>query len=203
MFAYIRGILVAHTPLCCTLDVGGIGYRLLTAIDMQRRMPPLQSELLLHCTFLVRELSHTLYGFMTCEERDLFELLLGVSGIGPKLALSIIGHVSYANLQQSVAHGDVAELCRIPGIGRKTAERLLVEMRDKLTAGVAIATSEGGDGRAAQQQTVSDALSALVHLGYTQSAAQKALQQSLDGSGGVVGELPTLISDALRFLSKA
>lgn len=199
MFAFIRGMLFASTPIYCILDAQGVGYKLFIPASALGQLPAVGSEVLLHSSFVVREQSQALYGFITAQERDLFELLIGTTGVGPKMALSIIGHLSLRELQQALAAGDSVVLCKIPGIGKKTAERLIVEMRDKFKAlalpdptGLTIPVP-------GHQQAINDAMSALIHLGYTQATAQKAIQRGVD-SLPENADLATLITTALNHI---
>lgn len=196
MFAFIRGTIFEATPLHCILDVRGIGYKLFIPASTFGKLPVLGNEILLHTSFVVRELSQHLYGFLSAQERDLFDLLIGITGVGPKLALSIIGHLSIRELQQAVSGGDNLALCRIPGIGKKTAERLIIEMRDKLK-GISNSEFSSFAVHATEQQGFSDAMSALMHLGYTQAVAQKAIQRTVDSLTETV-DLATLITTALK-----
>lgn len=197
MFAFMRGKLIAATPLHCILDVHGVGYKLFTPANALGQMPALGAELLLHCSFVVRELSQALYGFLQCEERDLFELLMGASGVGPKMALSIIGHLSVGELQQAITKGDSHVLCKIPGIGKKTAERLIVEMRDKFKSMPFALPFEMGIKLPGHQLAINDAMSALMHLGYSQAIAQKAIQKGMEMLPENA-DLATLITNALK-----
>jgi Holliday junction DNA helicase RuvA len=199
MYAFIRGVLFAATPQHCILDVHGVGYKLFIPASAFGKLPTSGSELLLHSAYVVREQSQALFGFLTCAERDLFEQLLNISGIGPKIALSIIGHLTLAELKQAFTAGDSGLLCKIPGIGKKGAERLIVEMRDKVKGmtppePLALAIAFPGD-----QQTIDDAVSALMHLGYTHAVAQKAIQRSVDLLPGSV-DLAMLITTALKHI---
>ncbi|MBA3239391.1 MAG: Holliday junction branch migration protein RuvA [Parachlamydiaceae bacterium] len=196
MFAFIRGVIFEATPLHCILDVQGVGYKLFIPASTFGKLPASGKEILLHTSFVVRELSQHLYGFLSAQERDLFDLLIGITGVGPKLALSIIGHLSIRELQQAVSGGDNFALCRIPGIGKKTAERLIIEMRDKLKS---LSSPEFATlaVHSTAQQGLSDAMSALMHLGYTQAIAQKAIQRSVDSLNENV-DLATLITTALK-----
>jgi holliday junction DNA helicase RuvA len=196
MIAFIRGTVAAATPLFCILEAHGVGYKLFIPARVLGQLPPIGNEALLYSSFIVREVSQALYGFLTIQERDFFELLLTVTGVGPKMALSIIGHLSLRELQQSISAGDCLALCKIPGIGKKTAERLVLEMRDKLKSvlpfdpsSLAIALPP--------QQAISDAMGALIHLGYTQAVAQKAIKRSVDELPEDV-DLATLITTALK-----
>lgn len=178
MYDFIRGKLVHTSPHASVIDVGGIGYKLHMAANAFGKMPQIGEELLLHSSFQVRDNSHALYGFLTIHERDLFELLINVSGIGPKLALSIIGHLPLGDLRQAVAGNEIPKLCKIPGIGKKTAERLIIEIRDKLEM-LHLPDAAASPISLKESQTVLDAMSAMIHLGYNQSTAQKAIKKSL------------------------
>lgn len=178
MLAYVKGKLASSTPIYAIVEAGGIGYKIFIPARLFALLPPLGAELQLHTSFIVRELSQSLYGFQTEQERDLFEALLNVTGIGPKLALSLIGHMSVFDLHQAISGGDIPAIVKVPGIGKKTAERLIMELRDKLPglnpADFAIQVPVD-----AQAQKINDAMSALINLGYNQSTAQKAIKKTL------------------------
>ena len=180
MFAYLKGILMIAHPTYAIVDVQGIGYSLFIPCRLFEELPPLGQLVQFYTTFVVREFSHTLYGFLSSQERDVFEVLMNVTGIGPKLALSLIGHLTFLELQTAVAYQDLPTLCRVPGVGKKTAERLIVELKDKLPnllslspANLAISVSDY------RSQHIQDALLTLMNLGYNQNTAQKAIKQSL------------------------
>ncbi|MGZ3632895.1 MAG: Holliday junction branch migration protein RuvA [Parachlamydiaceae bacterium] len=196
MLAFIRGTLVVATPLYCILEAYGVGYKLWIPASTFGQLPQTGQEALLHSAFIVRELSQTLYGFLTVQERDLFELLLTVTGVGPKMALSIIGHLSCHQLHQAISSGDSFVLSKIPGIGKKTSERLILEMRDKLKSLLPLDPSPLSIALP-PQQAIADAMGALMHLGYTQSVAQKAVQRSVDELPEDT-DLATLITAALK-----
>lgn len=181
MFAYIKGLLVAHTPTNATVDVNGVGYVLLTHFRTAEALPPPGDPVQFHTAFVVREFSHTLYGFLDIQERDIFEILMNITGIGPKLALSLIGHLSFGELQAAVSNHDLATLCKVPGVGKKTAERLIVELKDKLpTLGlIGKSHSTGHPPENVQSARVRDAMFALINLGYHQGVAQRAIKESL------------------------
>ncbi|HEV8051793.1 MAG TPA: Holliday junction branch migration protein RuvA [Parachlamydiaceae bacterium] len=197
MFAYLKGILTLSTPISVVMEVNGIGYKLFIPASACSQLPQIGSALTLHTAFVVRELSQTLYGFFSMQERDFFEALLGVTGIGPKIALALIGHMSLNELQRAISNSDTVTLCRIPGIGKKGAERLIIEMRDKVDA------SSLHDGLSAHYvadphtQTVNDAVSALINLGYNQNIAQKAIKKSLKDIPEAI-DVGALISLALK-----
>jgi len=175
MFESIKGTLVDKTPHRAVVETGGIGYRLAIPLSTYTRLPDFQKNIHLFLSQVVREDSNTLYAFLQKEERDLFETLITLSGIGPKTALAIIGHLDVAALQRAVASSDVRLLSKIPGIGKKTAERLVIEMRDKF---------KGVKGKAvpltALDGIVGDAMNALLNLGYNPIEAQKAVQAVIE-----------------------
>lgn len=200
MFAHIRGALSYSSPLYVVVEAGGIGYKLFIPASLHAQLPQNGEALLLYTAFIVRELSQTLYGFISGQERDLFEVLLGVSGIGPKTALSLIGHLSTHNLYEAISNNDIPKICKVPGIGKKSAERLIIEMRDKLPTLFAekpALLSENGKKHATHVQVVNDAMSALINLGYTQATAEKAIKKTLKDSPEAV-ELAQLITLSLK-----
>lgn len=177
MIGSLRGVLIAKTPPQLVLEVGGIGYEIEAPMSTFYTLPPVGRELRLLTHLVVREDAHVLYGFATETERQLFRDLLRVTGIGPKLALAILSGSSVEAFTQCVLAQDAAALTRIPGVGRKTAERLLVEMRDRLQAAVqagggTLAGASGGATAGAE----AEALSALVALGYKPAEASRLLQ---------------------------
>jgi Holliday junction DNA helicase RuvA len=198
MLAFIKGKLTHTAPSHVILDTGAIGYKIFIPVSLFTALPPLHSELKLHTSFIVRELSQTLYGFSTLQECECFELLLGVTGIGPKLALSLVGHMPLGDLHRSLTEGNITMLSKVPGIGRKTAERLIIELRDKLahlvpdSYGISLAGPTDP-----LSQKINDAMSALINLGYNQLTAQKAIKKSMkDLPEGI--HLAELITHALK-----
>ncbi len=161
------------------------------------RLPDSESEVCLYLSQVIREDAHTLYAFLVKEERDLFEVLLSISGIGPKTAVGIIGHMDVSSFQRAIASADIRLLSKMPGIGKKTAERLVIEMRDKFKAkGKASAneipiSSDGG--------VAGDAMNALIHLGYNALDAHKAVQAAL-GANKDETDLGRLITASLRHM---
>ena len=169
MIGRLRGILLEKHPPYLLLEVNGVGYELEAPISTFYKLPETGQEITLHTHLAVREDAHTLYGFAVVEERTLFRNLIKVSGIGAKLALLILSGMSVDSFARCVQEGDAAALTRLPGVGKKTAERLIVEMRDR------IGTLELGEGSGAiagrrvapaALNPVDDAISALVSLGY-------------------------------------
>lgn len=177
MIGTLRGILVAKAPPQLLLEVGGVGYELEAPMSTFYTLPAIGQELHLLTHLVVREDAHTLYGFATETERRLFRDLLRVTGIGPRLALAILSGTSVEAFTQCVLAQDVGALTKIPGVGRKTAERLLVEMRDRLQAVAQLAgTPLSGDGGPAGIGAEAEALSALVALGYKPVEASRLLK---------------------------
>ena len=125
MYAYVKGNLVHASPLHVILETHGIGYRLSTPVSIYEKLPVLGTEVLLYTSLQVREDSQTLYGFINEEEKNLFEMLLGVSGIGPKTALALIGYLSMGDFQTAVHERNLAVLCKVPGIGKKKQPNVL------------------------------------------------------------------------------
>lgn len=180
MYAYLKGTLISSTATFVVVDVNGVGYHVLIPCSLLGSLPKVGSAVHLFTSLVIREFSHALYGFLSMPERDLFENLMNVTGIGPKLALALIGHLSFDSLQMAIGDADLSTLCKVPGVGKKTAERLIVELRDKLPnmAGKSKASSFAVQLPSGRQE-IQDAVLALINLGYTQNIAQKAVKQSL------------------------
>lgn len=194
MYAYIKGTLTHASSVFAVLETGGVGYQIFIPANAISKLPPKGSEALLYTSFIVREQSQQLFGFLTQGEKELFEVLLNVSGIGPKTALSLIGHMAYHELIDAVKKEDIKTICRVPGIGKKTAERLFLEIRDKLPAlyGIDPSPFQLKKG-SAEDVVIQDAISGLINLGYNQNAASKAVQKVLENHQGVgLAELITL-----------
>ncbi|WP_415907258.1 Holliday junction branch migration protein RuvA [Oleiharenicola sp. Vm1] len=193
MITRITGTLVSASPLQAVIETGGLAYEVLIPVTTAERLPPAGQQARLHTLVVYREDSQTMYGFASEAERDFFRLLVEkVSGIGPKTALSIFSKLSLPVLQGAIASGDVALLAKCPGIGKKTAERLVIELRDKLGATVAVAAPAGaGESPAPADNKVRDAVMALVALGYKAADADKSVRQAWVALG------PTATTEAL------
>ncbi len=179
MIGSLRGRIASKSPPQLTLEVGGIGYELEAPMSTYYDLPPVGAEAHLLTHLVVREDAHVLYGFATEDERRLFRSLIKVSGVGPKIALALLSGVSVAEFNQSVQGQDISALTRVPGIGRKTAERLIVEMRDRLTA-PQLAT--GVPGEAAVANPANEAYEALIALGYRPAEATRLLKAAGTGT---------------------
>ncbi len=169
MYESIKGILKEKEPLKAIVEASGISYRLAIPLNTFSRLPTLDSPVSLYLSQVIREDSHTLYAFLEKPERDLFEVLITISGIGPKTAVGIIGHMDMQTFQSAILNADTRLLSKLPGIGKKTAERLVLEMRDKIKNKKEIHL-------AIADHHFSDAVNALMNLGYGVLDAQKAVQ---------------------------
>jgi Holliday junction DNA helicase RuvA len=195
MIGRIAGTLLEKHPPLVLVDVGGVGYEIDVPMSTFYNLPALGEKIALHTQLIVREDAHQLYGFASHDERAAFRQLLKISGVGPKLALTILSGMSVAELSHVVAAQEVGRLTRIPGIGKKTAERLLLELRDKLPGAAAALLTSGVESCPVAR---SDVLDALLALGYNEREASWAVKQlpaNLDVSDS--------IRQALKFLSKA
>lgn len=196
MFEYLKGTLIHTSPSMATVDIHGLGYRLHIPFNNYTKLSQLGSQVLFYVTLIIREDSHKIFGFLTQHERDLFETIIDISGIGPKTALALIGHMELQDLQTAISQGNIAVVCKIPGIGKKTAERLIIEMRDKIfkisCKNPAFSPQDKGEAK-----VISDAISALINLGYNTAQAQKAVKTAVSRIEGEA-ELALLITSALR-----
>jgi len=193
MIVSIEGRLIEATPLRVVIENGGLGYEVHVPVTTAEQLPAPGASAKLHTHAVYREDSQALYGFATGEDRDFFRLLIEhVSGVGPKVALGIMSRLSLPVLQSAIRNSDVALLAKCPGIGKKTAERLVVELRNRVSAGTADATGtsvgtnadKGESTLAAASTPTSDAVLALTALGYKTADADKAVRQAVLALGG-------------------
>lgn len=167
MFDYLKGV-ITHIDLeSVTLDIEGIGYKIYTPV---KDLPPLQSNATFYTHLIFRDPLFTLFGFLTRSDREIFETLLSVSGVGPKTALNLLSHLTLATLQTAILSQNITTLSSVPGIGKKTAERLLLELKTKLTHLQPMHDPAPNH--------FNDALTALINLGYSPNVAQKALSDT-------------------------
>ncbi|HWA27826.1 MAG TPA: Holliday junction branch migration protein RuvA [Lacunisphaera sp.] len=198
MITSVSGTLVSATPLTAVIETGGLGYELHVPVTTAERLPAPGKPAKLHTLAVYREDSATLYGFATAEERDFFRLLVEkVTGVGPKMALSVMSKLSLPTLKAAIAAGDVGLLAKCPGIGKKTAERLVIELRDKLNpADLGSMSADAPASAPASDSRLNDAVLALTALGYKAADADKAVRQAWIALGpGATTE--TLIKKAL------
>lgn len=175
MIAYIRGMLVEKEPTRAVIEAGGVGYELLVPLSTYEKLPRTGSEAKLLAYHCVREDDEILFGFATEDEKALFAKLTSVSGVGPKIALAILSGSSIAELAMSIAGGDAKRLSSIKGVGKKTAEKICVELRDKVSE-FAFSGRGGGD---AVSPIARDALAALRALGFNEEASSKMVSDVL------------------------
>lgn len=186
MIGQIRGIILEKQPPQLVVDVQGVGYEIDAPMGTFYQLPEVGKEVRLFTHFVVREDAQLLYGFYTRDERLLFRALLKVNGIGPRSALTILSSTAPEEFVRCVLNNDTVTLVRVPGIGKKTAERLIIEMRDKLSDWYKAKPVDGMVQQLHEQggrhQTVQDAISALIALGYKQQEANRAVAKMDDGS---------------------
>ncbi len=192
MFEFIRGKMVQSHPSKAVVDVGGLGYKIVISLKTFQKLPSLGGEVFFYVAPIIREDEHTLYGFLELDEKRLFEQIIAISGIGPKTAIGILGHVDIADFQLAVLQANTALLSKVPGIGKKTAERLVMELKDKFDAPSSTSLSTP-----AVSSVMGDAISALTNLGYHPLDAQKAVKKILS-THQKEPTLSELISGALR-----
>lgn len=175
MIGSVRGRLAGKLPPHIVLECAGVGYEIETPMSTFLDLPPIGSDVFLHTHLQVREDSQTLFGFSTVEEKSLFRSLLKISGVGAKMGLAILSAMSVADFQRCVQYEDTAMLIKIPGVGRKTAERLIIEMRDRLGKTTTYPASAAS--RAVRPDARSEAFDALVALGYKPNEVKRLLGQ--------------------------
>jgi holliday junction DNA helicase RuvA len=196
MIAHLRGTLLSKHPNQAIVETHGVGYDVAISVPTFTELPPKGAEVALHIHTHVREDALSLYGFLRLSEKHLFEKLLTVSGIGPKLAITILSGMPADEMVGAIRGGDVARLTRIPGIGRKTAERMVLELRDKLPAPAGMPETSSPPASPVEE----DVISALVNLGYQRAAADKALLAARSGKDSQ--SFDALFRQSLASLSK-
>jgi holliday junction DNA helicase RuvA len=194
MIAHLRGKLIAKHPNQAIVETGGVGYDVTISVPTFSELPAAGQEIALHIHTHVREDAIALFGFLRAEEKQLFEKLISVSGIGPKLAITILSGMVASDMVNAIRGNDVARLTRIPGIGKKTAERMVLELRDKLQ------TFGAPPPVAAATPAEEDVLSALVNLGYQRATAERAVAAAARGGNGATFD--ALFRESLVALSR-
>lgn len=177
MYSYISGTLIEKSPTHVVIDAHGVGYELIVPISTHQKLPTAGQNVKLLIHFVVREDAQILYGFSTEEERELFRLLMSVSGIGPKMAITILSGIGISELKQAIVDGAVPVLTAISGIGKKIAERLVVELREKVILEDRRIDHHKTGGQ--KNALVEDSVKALVSLGYGKQSAKEAVQKVL------------------------
>ena len=176
MYAYLNGTVAEKGLNSLVIDVGGVGYLLSVSMNTLQETPPVGEQMKVYTHFAVREDAMELYGFATQEEKNMFTRLLTVSGIGPKVALSILGAMPLRDLTVAIVTGDITSLSRAPGVGKKTAQRLVLELKEKVDeSDLSAAAVPAGSFTPVQEDAAQEALAALQSLGYTAAEAAKAV----------------------------
>ncbi len=191
MIEHLRGILQHKSPTFIVIETGGIGYKINLPLASYELLPAEGDEIKINTYLHYREDNLALYGFLSQEERDFFLLLISISKIGPKSALRMLSSISPSEFKKAIKREDLTTLTDIPGIGKKTAQRLILELKERVAEEEII---EGGD-----EELVKDALSALFSLGYTRNEARKAIKEAIDSSKEEL-DLASLIKKALRYI---
>src|SRR2546422_7002687 len=198
MITFLHGKLVEALPTQAIVAVNGVGYEVLIPLSSYDKLPALGQDVRLLTHLSVREDAHTLYGFMTATERELFRLLINtVSGIGPKIALNILSGMNATAFRGAVANGDVKALSQISGVGKKTAERIVVELKDKVGAAGAWEASSAQRGLSPEDQKLNDAVLALMALGFKQVDAHDTVRKA-QAALGAQASLEELVRAGLK-----
>jgi len=201
MIGHLRGQLAEKRPSQVIVDVGGVGYQVAVPLSTFYALGELRDDVTLLIHTHLREDSIALYGFLTSREKQFFELLLSASGVGPVLALKILSGMSVEELVPAIRAGDLPRLTRIPGVGRKTAERIVVELRDKLAAMEAPEPERGGATGGSPLEA--DVISALLNLGYDRRTSEKAVEDAqADQKSGPDANFEGLLRASLQQLSR-
>jgi Holliday junction DNA helicase RuvA len=197
MISFLRGTVIDLLPMRLIIEAGGVGYDVHIPLSTYDKLPQpgQQAKVLTHLQ--VREDAHVLFGFATGEERDLFLLLVNnVSGVGPKLALAVLNGISPVSFRGAVVAGDIAGLSKLKGVGKKTAERIIVELRDKVGVSAAWEAASAAQSLSPAEQHVNDAVLALISLGYKQAESHKVVRALRDQNPSATVE--DLVKDALK-----
>lgn len=201
MIASLRGILLENQGPSCVIEAGGVGYLISISSHTARGLPGRGEEVFLRTRQVVREDALMLFGFADAEELRLFDLMIAVSGVGPKLALAVLSGLKPAVLARAIREEQIAVLVAIPGIGRKTAERLVIELRDKVEiTGAPLPSTDSPAGAMPRSERFEDAVAALIRLGYTAAQAQEVVRSA--GAGTEDLSLEALVRRALARLNK-
>jgi Holliday junction DNA helicase RuvA len=195
MIAHLRGKLIFKQPGQAVVEAAGVGYDVTISVPTFTALPSLGAEASLHIHTEVSEDQIALFGFLDREEKRLFERLITVSGVGPKLAIKMLSGLSSERTVQAIREQDHLQLVRIPGVGKKLAERLVVELKDKLDDFAVAPLPKTVEGAA-----VDDVLSALANLGYQRPAAEKAVEQAVEKDRGLAGNFDELFRGALKII---
>lgn len=196
MIGYLSGKIIFKKPTRVILDVNGVGYLVNISISTFEKIAD-QERVSLYTYLSVKEDALDLYGFYSIAEKEMFEMLISVSGIGPKTAQSILSGIQIEDLKEALKTGNIVRIISVPGIGRKTAERMMIELRDKVES---LSESTGGGFNSGVQNVRGDAITALVNLGYNQKVAERIVRSITDLTPNI--SIEDLIKEALTSLNK-
>lgn len=200
MIAQLSGKLIHKSPEYSIIDVNGVGYRVFTPFSTFYELPDIENQVTLHTYTNVREDALQLFGFLTIDEKEIFQLLIGVSGIGPKLAVNILSGITPEELKGALLNGNLVRLTAIPGIGKKTAERMVLELRDKVLKLHKEKPGVQAKPALTSDEVLEDAISALVNLGYKRPQAEGALEKVKKENPD--SDIEEMIRGALKILAR-
>jgi holliday junction DNA helicase RuvA len=200
MFAFLKGTVSSLSSSKLILDVNNIGYEVSIGPNVLSHLPKRGEPFTIFTSMVIRENSHNLYGFLNLEEKNTFEILINISGIGPKTALCLVSHLGLEKLQNAISEEDINTICLAPGIGKKTAQRLIVETKDKIGKQIEANIGQTEEKLSLNAPTTRDAINALINLGYKQNVAQKAIQKTLHENEKETLDLASLITHSLKHI---
>ena len=196
MIAHLTGKIISKKPTQITLDVNGVGYLINISINTFDKIEEIGKQISLHTYLSVKEDSLTFFGFYTIAEKELFEILIGVNGVGPKLAINILSGITADEFKDAVLNRNVSRLVAIPGVGKKTAERMIIELGDKISK-----LSDSGTSISPKSYSIKDdAVAALIGLGYNHKTADNVTRSLIDENAEI--SLEDLIKESLKKLNK-
>ncbi len=198
MISQLNGTLIEKTPTEIVVDCGGVGYSALVSVKTSDELPKIGEKVIIKTLLIPRDDALVLFGFLTETERNTFKLLISISGIGPKMAIGILSSIAIADFQEYIASGNANAITKLPGIGKKTAQRLILELKDK------ISLIGGSSSIFAKEQNLvkQEALSALITLGYSRALAEKSIKRAIDEMGSSEFTAEILIRNSLKFALK-
>lgn len=197
MISHLKGILTYKSSNQVVIDCNGVGYLIFVSVNTAEKLPEINSEVFLHTLLIPREDALSLYGFFSTNEREVFKLITGVSGIGPKIGLGVLSSLTVEEFQQIILASNVNSLQKLPGIGKKTAERLVLELKDKISKlNIESVNSDSGTDNLLIKDEV---ISALISLGYTRVIAEKSYKSAVNDTNKDHLNVETLIRKALKY----
>lgn len=200
MYNYLKGTLASKSPTQIVVDVGGAGYEIFISLSTYSALPAEGQSVCILTHVHIREDAHLIFGFATGEEKALFRLLLSVSGIGPKMALTALSGLELSELKRAIIQENLAVLTSISGIGKKTAERMIIELREKILVEEKASDKKPSDKSSPDDQLVEDAILTLISLGYKKPSAQDAVKKAFTSAGSKKHSVEELVRASLRVI---